>query len=89
MSDKRTKPKAAASAAQRSLLTLGAIRPRPQDFTEFGELVYAKYFRANEKNGNFKAGIKAIVRAAAAVLSTHELKARGPTRPACADVLAC
>jgi len=86
---KRTKPPHAPRAAQRCALTPGAKRPRPQDFTEFGELVYAKYFRANEKNGNFKAGIKAIVRAAAAVLSTHELKARGPNRPACAGVLAC
>jgi hypothetical protein len=29
-----------------------------------------------QKNGNFKAGIKALVRGASAVLSTHELKAR-------------
>ena len=49
---------------------------RAQDFSEFGELIYAKYFRGCEKNSNFKAGIKAIVRAAAAALSTHELKAR-------------
>ena len=49
-------------------------RGAPQNFTEFGELIYAKYFRGNEKNSNFKAGIKAIVRAAAAALSTPELK---------------
>jgi hypothetical protein len=128
---------------------------RAQDFTEYGDLVYAKYFRHNEaraartaararrdatldtraepyfaarkalrcaalscaprstaaaphththalaalrvlsscsscaaqKNGNFKAGIKAMIRCAAAALSTHELKARAPrgarTRSSC------
>jgi hypothetical protein len=33
-----------------------------------------------QKNGSFKAGIKAMIRCAAAALSTHELKARRGAR---------
>jgi translation initiation factor 3 subunit J len=54
---------------------LEELAPRTEaEFAEFGELIYAKYFRGVERNANFRAGIKALVRGAAAALSVPDLK---------------